>query len=166
MIFLTVGTQLPFDRLTRSVDAWCEMHPDQRVFGQIAEPGPENYRPSHFEWAPFVEPAEFDRRFQEADLIIAHAGMGSIITALTLAKPILILPRRADLREQRNDHQLATASRFSTRPGVHAAADESEVGSLLNRLCAAVQGGGPSSVNPAYAEDRLIAFLRDFIGSS
>ena len=45
MIFVTVGTQLPFDRLVRAVDAWAAEHPQVDVFGQI---GPASFRPKHF----------------------------------------------------------------------------------------------------------------------
>ena len=40
-LFLTVGTQLPFDRLTRAVDAWLDDHPEyaDHVFGQIGPVG-------------------------------------------------------------------------------------------------------------------------------
>ena len=162
MIFLTVGTQLPFDRLTRAVDDWCVTSPETPVFGQIADPGPEGYRPRHFAWQAFVEPAEFDQRFEQADIVIAHAGMGSIITALTRAKPVLIMPRRADLREQRNDHQLATAAQFEGRPGVHVARDESEVGPMLDRVLA-TEGHGVAPGASPFASPRLIEALRTFI---
>ncbi len=50
---------------------------------------------------------------QAATAIVAHAGMGTILTALEMGKPLLVMPRRAALGEHRNDHQLATASRFA-----------------------------------------------------
>jgi UDP-N-acetylglucosamine transferase subunit ALG13 len=169
VIFLTVGTQLPFDRLTRAVDDWCAAHPDIPIFGQIADPGEGGYRPQHFEWQAFVEPAEFDRRFEEAPLIIAHAGMGSIITALTLAKPVPIMPRRADLREQRNDHQLATAAQFEHRPGVWVAPDEAAIGPLLDQVLDGLRNtsppGTPGGVSP-YASPQLIEAIRSFIHSA
>ena len=116
MIFLTVGTQEPFDRLVRAVDAWCGKRDYREIFAQINNPGRNGYRPRNMEWTPTLSPAAYDDRMATADLIVAHAGMGSIITALSLAKPILILPRRADAKEQRNDHQIATAQRFASRP--------------------------------------------------
>lgn len=127
MIFLTVGTQLPFDRLVRAVDDWCAVSAPCAVFGQIGEPGRAGYRPKHFDWWPFVDPEEFRRRFDQASVIVAHAGMGSIITALLHQKPIVIMPRRDDLGEHRNDHQYATAKSFANRPLVHVAMTEQEL---------------------------------------
>ncbi|MEM9010037.1 MAG: glycosyltransferase [Pseudomonadota bacterium] len=165
MIFLTVGTQLPFDRLVRTIDDWAGTHPEAagQLFGQIAEPGPDGYRPRHFEWVPFLAPAEHRARFETADLILSHAGMGSIITALDLGKPIVIFARRAHLSEQRNDHQAATVERFRQRPGVHAAADETELRSRLDHL---TQAGGASAGGQAlapFADDSLIAAIRGVI---
>jgi UDP-N-acetylglucosamine transferase subunit ALG13 len=114
MIFVTVGTQLPFDRLIRAVDVWCS-HAKVRCFAQIADPGTQGYFPKSMEWASFLSPVEFDRHFSSADLVIAHAGMGSIISSIEFNKPIVInAALRSALKEHRNDHQLATAKRFRT----------------------------------------------------
>ena len=86
MIFVTVGVQLPFDRLVRAVDTWAGERMRADVFAQI---GPSQYRPQHIEFRAFVEPPEFRRLVEGADAVVAHAGMGSIITALELAKPLI-----------------------------------------------------------------------------
>jgi len=106
VIFLTVGTQLPFDRLVRGMDDWAAAHPDTEVFGQI---GPASYRPRHFNHAEFLPPDEIDEHFRRAQVIVAHAGVGSIVSSLTLRKPIIVMPRRQALGEHRSDHQVATA---------------------------------------------------------
>ena len=68
---------------------------------------------------------------KSANLIIAHAGMGSIITALELGKRIIVMPRQASKGEQRNDHQLATAKRLSEQGSIDVAFDETE---LMDKL--------------------------------
>ena len=158
MIFLTVGTQLPFDRLTRTVDEWCESR-DTHVFGQIASPGPNGYHPRHFEWEEFLKPAEFDARVSACELVIAHAGMGSIITALAKEKPILVMPRRAQLQEQRNDHQIATARRLGELGKIAVAMDEAELVERLDRLDELKAAG---AIGP-YAQDSLIEAVRGVI---
>ena len=157
MIFVTVGTQLAFDRMVRVVDEWAgRTTPHPEVFAQI---GPTSLAPKHIEHKAFVEPGEFAERARAASAIVAHAGMGSIITALTYGKPIVIMPRRAALGEQRNDHQLATAARFAGRAGVMVARDETELPALLDRL-ATLRGAEP---NPEFASEGLIRAIRDFI---
>ena len=66
--------------------------------------------------------------------MIAHAGMGSIITALELGKPIMVMPRRASLGEHRNDHQVATAKRFAEQGRIMVAFNEKELVDKLDQL--------------------------------
>jgi UDP-N-acetylglucosamine transferase subunit ALG13 len=147
VIFLTVGTQLPFDRLVAAVDAWAGAQGAAQgdaqgrargaeVFGQISDPGPAGYRPKNFAWVADLDPAEFEARFSAASHIVAHAGMGTIIGALGQRKPLLVMPRRAHLGEQRNDHQFATVQRLCTRPGILAAFEADEVPARLDALLA------------------------------
>lgn len=131
MIFVTVGAQMPFDRLVRAIDQWAGSHGREDVFAQI---GPTDYCPSNIRWTRFLQPGEFRNRCVEARAIVAHAGTGSIITALQLGKPIVIMPRRAGLRETRNDHQIATAEQFRRFLSVAVAWDETELIDCLERI--------------------------------
>jgi UDP-N-acetylglucosamine transferase subunit ALG13 len=156
VIFATVGTQLPFDRMVAAIDAWAGATPGARVFAQI---GPTGLRPRHIDYKRFVPPAECQELMLSADAIVAHAGMGTILRALELGKPLLVVPRRAALGEHRNDHQLATARRFAELGRVAVAFDESEIPARLEELdrAAARERIG------AYAPDGFIAALRSFI---
>ena len=160
MIFLTVGTQEPFDRLVKAVDDWAAGH-DVPVFGQLGRLEPGSYRPRHFPFEPFITADEFQARAESCTLMVAHAGMGSIISALTMAKPLLMMARRAALGEHRNEHQMATAARFAGRAGLHVAADEREVGPLIDRLLR--DSREPSGAISPYAQPELIATLKHFI---
>lgn len=130
MIFLSVGTQLPFDRLVRCVDEWAGAHPDVEVFGQI---GPARYQPQHFASVDFLPPGEVEQYFERAELIVAHAGMGTILSSLVLRKPLIILPRRQALSEHRSDHQMTTALWLHRELELNTAFDTDELTSLLNR---------------------------------
>ncbi len=160
MIFLTVGTQEPFDRLVRAVDQWAATA-TMPVFGQLGALTPASYRPAHMEWAEFLPARLYEEKVAACRLMVAHAGMGSIISALTAMKPLLMLPRRASLGEHRNEHQLATAEKFAGRPGLHVAADERELPALLDRLLAAPEA--PEAALAATASPELIAAVRRFI---
>jgi UDP-N-acetylglucosamine transferase subunit ALG13 len=110
MIFLTVGTQFPFDRLVRSVDeiagqnGWAE-----EIVAQI---GTSKYQPRHFKAVPEMEKNLFDQHLRQASGIISHAGMGTITMALESQKPLLVLPRRKKYGEVVNDHQVDIAGKF------------------------------------------------------
>ncbi|SNS14417.1 UDP-N-acetylglucosamine transferase subunit ALG13 [Noviherbaspirillum humi] len=156
MIFLTVGTQLPFDRLVAAVDDWAALNPEVELFGQI---GAGDYKPLHFRHADYLTPEAADNHFRRASLIVSHAGMGSILTALKYRKSILMLPRRAALGEHRNDHQLATAKWLGQRPGIVVAEETADVGRLLDRR---ESFGGGDAIGD-FAETGLILRLQDFV---
>ena len=131
MIFLTVGAQMPFDRLVRAVDAWAGREQRTDVFAQI---GPTLFAPRHIQHTQFMNPTQFQDCVDMADAIIAHAGMGTIITAVEHRKPILVMPRQGDLGETRNDHQVATAREFQRRGLVRMAMDEVELAAQLEAI--------------------------------
>jgi len=155
VIFLTVGTQLPFDRLVAAVDDWAGLA-RAAVFAQT---GAGAYRPRHCEFAEYLPPAHADELFRAADLIVSHAGMGSILTALKYRKRILILPRRASLGEHRNDHQLATARWLGKKPGVFVAEEADDITRLLSAR--EILGGGEAISD--HADPALLARLRNFV---
>jgi UDP-N-acetylglucosamine transferase subunit ALG13 len=161
MILLTVGSQLPFDRLVRAVDVWCGGTGRVDVFAQIGEPDTQGYRPKNFAWHTFVAPSVLDERMRQAELIVAHAGMGSIISALKYRKPIVIMPRRAVLGEHRNDHQHATAIRFADRRGIFVAEDETALPAAIGRALA-YGASGEEALQP-HAQPRLLQALRSYI---
>ena len=160
MIFLTIGTHEPFDRLVRAVDEWCAARGRADVFGQITDRA--IYLPRHFEHVGQMAPAAYRDACERADFLVAHAGMGAIITALTLAKPIVVMPRRGHLGETRNDHQFATAAKLGAKPGIHVAETEAELPAVLDRLAAGAGAAAAPAIGP-FAEERLIFALRGLI---
>lgn len=156
MIFVTVGTQLPFDRLIGAVDLWARSHPEVEAFAQI---GPGGRPPRHLDHAELLPPSRTTELIERAELVVAHAGMGSVLTALRSRKAILVLPRRAEWGEHRNDHQVATARWLSTRAGVHVAWTAEEIPGRLDAREAMVSG--PQL--PEFASGPLIAALAEFI---
>lgn len=160
MIFVSVGSQMPFDRLIGAVDEWAGARGRCDVFAQV---GPTDLRPRHIEWAPFIEPAEFRERVRACSAMVAHAGMGSILTAMEFGKPILVMPRRGALMETRNDHQVATARRFLALGRIRVAMDESELPGLLDDLVAGSGVGVSAGTIGRHASAELLAAVRAFI---
>jgi UDP-N-acetylglucosamine transferase subunit ALG13 len=156
VIFVTVGTQLPFDRLISAVDRWAGTACRRDVFAQI---GPTRLAPRHIEHAGFISPELCSEQMASADAIVAHAGIGTIITALELAKPVLVMPRRAEFGEHRTDHQLGTARRFAELGRVSVAYDEAELPAALDQLCRVLPQPGISR----YAPEHFVADIRAFI---
>lgn len=134
MIFVTVGTQLPFDRLLNAVDDWARANPSQEI---VAQTGVSNVTSPRVEALPFVDTARFRALVERADVLVAHAGMGSILTAIELGKPVVVMPRRAALGEHRNDHQLATAEKLGHLSNLHRADDAATLARVLDALLGA-----------------------------
>ena len=134
MIFVTVGEQLPFDRLIRTVDEWGRTS-KKEIFAQI---GRSTYIPQHIPYKDFLTPEEFKEKLLAADVIVAHAGMGTIITALEMGRPILIMPRQVTFGEVRNNHQFSTARRFMDLNYATVAFDEVELKAKLDKLAESV----------------------------
>lgn len=155
-IFVVVGTQEPFDRMVKAVDQWAEGNRSVHVFAQISN---TEYIPKWFESTDFISPDLFDIKFREADLIVSHAGMGTIISALQHSKPIIVMPRLARFHEHRNDHQLATAKSFGKLGFVRDVYSESD---LMEALDAAADLKPAPPIGPG-ASDELTDFLRNYI---
>ncbi len=153
MIFVTVGGQLPFDRLVRTVDEWAAEHGRQDVFAQIGGGG---YEPRHVAWERFLSPSEFQERMTSAELVVGHAGVGTILTSLELQVPLVVFPRRAEHREHRSVHQLGTARYFAEGGHVVAAYDPAE----LVRCIDAALRDGRAGAPPGPASPELVARIR------
>jgi UDP-N-acetylglucosamine transferase subunit ALG13 len=160
VILVAVGTQFPFDRLVKTVDDWAGVGEGRKIVAQI---GRTSLAPRHLEAYASLEPSKFQSLLEGSDLVIAHCGMGSILSALSLGKPIIVMPRSAAKGEHRNDHQFSTAKRFAGFPGLTVAWDEAELRRSLDQFAKPDQGGErPGSIPPKAPHDltdRLRAFL-------
>lgn len=132
MIFITTGTQEPFDRMLKAVDEVAALFPNEEFVAQVFK---DKYEPKHIKTFGFIEPKEFSTLFEKADLVVGHAGMGTIISALTTDKPIVVFPRIASLGEHRNEHQLATVKKLKELGYVRVAQDTEELKNILIDLC-------------------------------
>jgi UDP-N-acetylglucosamine transferase subunit ALG13 len=160
VIFVTVGAQIPFDRLVRAVDEWALSRERSDVFAQI---GTSDFHARSIETTRFIDPMDFRKHVETATLIVSHAGMGTIITALEFGKPIIVMPRRADFKETRNDHQVETAKYLSEQGRIIVARNEQELITKLDQIKTSVQNLEP--INPR-ASPQLIATLRKFVESN
>ena len=147
---------MPFDRLIDTVDAWAGRAGRSDVFAQI---GRSTLDPSHMTTTAFLDPIEFRQRLFEADVVITHAGMGTILSALELEKPTIVMPRRGELAETRNDHQIGTARRFAESHGLAVAWTEQDLTTQLESVDAIPIPRRVSS----HASTELLDHLRQFI---
>lgn len=161
MIFVTIGSMFPFDRLIRGMDAWAAERGERDVLAQI---GDGAYLPRHMRHVRRLSQADFTASVANADVVIAHAGMGTVITAGRLGRPLVLLPRVEAWGEHTTDHQIATANWLRDKPGVFVADTDAD----LNEAIHAARGAGGAAgrlspvADPAFT-DRLRAAILDFL---
>ncbi|MEM8842304.1 MAG: glycosyltransferase [Pseudomonadota bacterium] len=157
MIFATVGTQLPFDRLLGALDVWASRNQGVEITAQsgVSSTDFKNFTPT-----PFLSQPQFEGALASARVVVAHAGMGTILSAAELGKPVVIMPRRAELGEHRNDHQLATAAEMARLENVTVAQDAEELAAGIDRaLAAPALSAALSATAPAELIDAVSRFI-------
>lgn len=114
MIFITLGTQkFQFNRLLKYIDEQIEKGKiKEKVFAQI---GGSTYLPKNYEYKDFIDKNEFTDKLEECELVITHAGVGTIIAAINMDKKVIVVPRLAKYNEHVDDHQLEIADSFSKK---------------------------------------------------
>lgn len=162
MIFVTVGThEQPFDRLVEAVDGLV-------ADGTLIEPvfvqtGYCAYVPKHCKWSRFVSAPEMRSLMETADVVVTHGGPSSFIEAMAADKVPVVVPRRADLGEHVNDHQIGFVRTVVERAGgIVPVYDVAVLPAAIERARAlSKDGGGFRSHNAEFCQEfeRLIERL-------
>lgn len=154
-VFVTVGTQLPFDRLVKAVD---ELSAWQR-WDILAQIGQTRYRPRHIRWRDFLDNETAAAWIRDSDLVITHAGMGTILGRLEAGGPMLVMPRKASLGEHRNEHQLASCARLGHFPAIRIVNDADDLRKAVDSFQTAKRGNPIGKL----AQPALVGAIRDFV---
>ena len=110
LIFVTVGTQIPFDRLLKSVEKQIELgNIKEKV---IVQAGVTNFKSDKMEIVSFIPMDEFKKIIEDAKIIICHGGVGTITDGLKNNKVIIACPRLERFNEAKNDHQKQIVENF------------------------------------------------------
>ncbi|MEQ9695961.1 glycosyltransferase [Shimia sp. SDUM112013] len=161
MIFATVGTQLPFDRLLLGLESWALRNPEVPV---LAQSGAHKLVLSQVKTVDRLGLPDFQAQFEAAKLIVAHAGMGTILAAAELGKPIILMPRRAAFKEHRNDHQMDTATEMARLSNVTVAEDTDALHQALDKAVSKGFACGTEVAAPAsHGCEALIDEIRNFV---
>jgi UDP-N-acetylglucosamine transferase subunit ALG13 len=157
VIFVTVGTQLPFERLVGAVDAWAARQvPRPEVLAQVGA-GRTDY--AHVRCVRTLGGEDYATAIAGARLMVAHAGTGSILTALDRGVPVVVFPRDDKFGEHRDDHQQQTARQMERMGLVTVAWSEAELPALIDKELAT-----PASARPRRLRNtELVDFLRSWL---
>jgi UDP-N-acetylglucosamine--N-acetylmuramyl-(pentapeptide) pyrophosphoryl-undecaprenol N-acetylglucosamine transferase len=111
-LVVTVGTSHEYDFRRLFAHLVTIIPPDVEVFWQT---GGSDVTGLDLTSTPWVSAAELSQRMTQADVVIAHAGAGSVLTALSCGKRPVLVPRRVRHREAGNDHQTQIAAHLAER---------------------------------------------------
>ena len=133
MIFVTMGSQkFQFDRLLKALDNLAE---EGKIHQEIiAQTGACTYRPKHIKCEPFMDRDHFGECMKQAELIISHAGTGTIIKAVKAGKKIIVVPRLARYGEHVDDHQTEIADMFEELGMILSCRDCNELEQKINEI--------------------------------
>lgn len=132
--FVSVGNaKQPFSRLIESVILNSEKLPSP-LFIQYGTAVVQ--LPSHCQGSPFIGMEEFAHRVASADLLILHAGAGSLIHAVRAGKCPVIVPRRANVGEHIDDHQVEFSVELSATGKVVLCEDPADIAAAASEALA------------------------------
>ncbi len=132
MILVTLGTQdKEFRRLLKAIDH--EIEKGNIKDKVIVQAGYTNYQSKYMEIFDMIAKDELETLTQQADLIITHGGVGSILTALSYGKKVIAAPRLSKYREHTNDHQKQIINEFAKEGYILAVKDFSKFSKVLEK---------------------------------
>jgi UDP-N-acetylglucosamine transferase subunit ALG13 len=161
VIFVTVGTQLPFERLVAAVDKWCGTRsPRPNVLAQVGA-GRLDYE--NLRCIRTLDGAQYASAIADAELIVAHAGTGSILTALDHGIPMIMMPRDDRRGEHRDDHQIQTARQLEKMGLVSVAWSAMQVPALIDAELARPHATRVGRKRGTELVDYLRSYLHDVL---
>jgi beta-1,4-N-acetylglucosaminyltransferase len=128
MIFVTVGThQQPFERL---IGALATLDRSSLVVQYGYAEAPEGVAHA----AAFMTFPEMLQHFDEAEAVITHAGVGSILCATNAGHVPIVVPRLKRYGEHVDDHQVELVRELEDAGNVIVVEDVERLGAALERV--------------------------------
>jgi UDP-N-acetylglucosamine--N-acetylmuramyl-(pentapeptide) pyrophosphoryl-undecaprenol N-acetylglucosamine transferase len=154
MIFVSVGTnEARFDRLLRAV---AELPLDEELLIQHGHSSPVPAPTATL--VDFLSFEEMVEAMRNSRVVVTHAGVGSVMVALSNGKRPVVVPRRKALGEAVDDHQLQLGRRFAQAGLVTLVESTHTLGSAL--------AGAQEAATIAPSASALAADLTTFLEAS
>lgn len=114
MTLVILGTQdKTFDRLLKAIEKQIKLG---NLEGDvIVQAGSTKYESKYMKIFDYIPMEQFDEYIKEADLVITHGGVGTILSSIRKNKKVIAVPRLSKYKEHENDHQLEIVSEFTKR---------------------------------------------------
>ena len=107
MIFVSLGTQdKPFNRLIDYLE-------NSKINDEIiVQAGFTDYSSKKLKIFKYLSKEDFDNYLKNADYVICHGGVGTIVSSINDGKKVLAVPRLFKYGEHQNDHQLQIVNAY------------------------------------------------------
>lgn len=131
MILVLCGTQKQaFSRL------WEQLQPLIPLYDLRIQAGhnPWQSHSPYLQIVDFIKPQQMVQWVEEADLIITHAGAGSMLQAIQANKCVIAVPRLSKYQEHVNDHQLELANKFESLGYLKVLHDQEDLLTLVESM--------------------------------
>jgi UDP-N-acetylglucosamine transferase subunit ALG13 len=126
MIVVSVGTnEARFDRLLEWVR---DAGPTEEL---VVQHGPSTVHPAGATCVPYVSFEELVDLVRRCRVFVTHAGVGSIMTALSVGRRPVVVPRLKRFGEAVDDHQLGLGRRLAAEGLVTLVEDAGTLGQAL-----------------------------------
>ena len=114
MVLVLLGTQNnSFHRLLEEIEKNIE---DGTIKEQvIVQAGYTKFKSNNMEIFDLIPKEKLEKYQEEANYIITHGGVGSIIESLKKGKKVIAVPRKQKYGEHVNDHQIDIVQTFNEK---------------------------------------------------
>jgi UDP-N-acetylglucosamine transferase subunit ALG13 len=128
MIFVTVGTtHFQFDRLIVGV---ASLETDEEF---VVQRGPSLASAGNARVVDFLSFGELADYIRRSRVVVSHAGVGSIMVALSEGRRPIVVPRLARFGEAVDDHQVQVAEMLAERDRVRLVMEPESLGDAVTR---------------------------------
>lgn len=151
---MTVGTDHhPFDRLVHWVDTWAAAHPEHTCLVQRGT----SVLPETCSSDQYVSYGDLVDSMSTSTVVVSHGGPATIMEARASGRLPVVVPRRPDLGEHIDDHQIRFSRWMAGRGQVMLAETEAELHLHLDRAF-----GDPGSARIDPCDDDVAKSVQRF----
>ena len=162
MILVLLGTQNnSFHRLLKEIEN--NIDAGNITDKVVVQAGFTKYESNKMEIFDMIPQDQFESLIKEADLVITHGGVGSIMTAVKQGKKVIAVPRLKKYDEHVNDHQLEIINTFKKQGiiiGTNGVEDLAQALSEVKHL--ELLGTRPKSFRTSQ-ENKIVLIIDEFI---
>ena len=131
MIFVALGTQKQqFTRLLKILENSKELEGEEI----IVQAGHTKYTSEILDIKTFLSFNEIEKYIKQAEFVITHGGVGSIIDALNLNKKVIAVPRLMKYVEHVDNHQLEICEKLANEEYIECLFEEENIDDKIKNI--------------------------------